>query len=54
MRTHGFGIMSTAINTFYKFIVKKFNIFSEFLYDDLIKNPLMQDKRYFSKNKNAL
>eukprot|EP00352_Strombidinopsis_acuminata_P005649 CAMPEP_0176351108 /NCGR_PEP_ID=MMETSP0126-20121128/9980_1 /TAXON_ID=141414 ORGANISM="Strombidinopsis acuminatum, Strain SPMC142" /NCGR_SAMPLE_ID=MMETSP0126 /ASSEMBLY_ACC=CAM_ASM_000229 /LENGTH=271 /DNA_ID=CAMNT_0017701459 /DNA_START=2625 /DNA_END=3440 /DNA_ORIENTATION=+ len=46
--------MSTAINTFYKFIVKKFNIFSEFLYDDLIKNPLMQERRFFNKNKDSL
>ena len=41
IKTHGIGILGTAINTFYKFLTKKFNIFSEFLYDEFIHNPLL-------------
>ena len=43
IKTHGVGVMGTVINTFYKFLVKKFNIFNEFLYDEFIHNPLMQE-----------
>ena len=41
IRTHGVGILATAINTVYKFLIKKFAVFSEFLYDDFIHNPLL-------------
>ena len=43
--------MGTVINTFYKFLVKKLNIFNEFLYDEFIHNPLMQEQRWYRKNK---
>jgi WASH complex subunit 7 len=43
IKTHGIGVMGTVVNTFYKFLVKKLNIFNEFLYDDFISNPLMQE-----------
>ena len=39
---------------FYKFLTKKFALFSEFLYDDNIKNPLLQEQRYFTTNKEKL
>jgi len=51
IKTHGIGVMGTVINTFYKFLVKKLNIFNEFLYDEFIHNPLMQEQRWFRKNK---
>jgi len=51
IKTHGVGVMGTVINTFYKFLVKKLNVFNEFLYDDFIHNPLMQEQRWFKKNK---
>ena len=51
IKTHGIGVMGTVINTFYKFLVKKLNIFNEFLYDEFIHNPLMQEQRFFKKNK---
>jgi hypothetical protein len=41
VKTHGVGILGTAINTFYKFLIKKFSAFSEFLYDEFIHNPLL-------------
>ena len=43
IKTHGVGILGTSINTIYKFLIKKFSVFSEFLYDDLIHNPLLQE-----------
>jgi WASH complex subunit 7 len=54
IKTHGVGILGTAINTIYKFLIKKFSIFSEFLYDDFIHNPLMQEQRFFNNNKEKL
>jgi WASH complex subunit 7 len=54
IKTHGIGVMGTVINTFYKFLVKKLNIFNEFLYDEFIHNPLMQEQRYYKKNKESL
>jgi len=54
IKTHGIGVMGTVVNTFYKFLVKKLNIFNEFLYDEFISNPLMQELRYYKKHKNDL
>ena len=54
IKTHGIGVMGTVINTFYKFLVKKLNIFNEFLYDELVHNPLMVEQRYYRKHKEAL
>lgn len=54
IKTHGVGILGTVINTFYKFVIKKFSIFSEFLFDEFIHNPLLQEQRYFLKNKEKL
>jgi len=34
--------------------VKKLNIFNEFLYDEFIHNPLMQEQRFYKKNKEKL
>lgn len=46
--------MGTVINTFYQFLVKKLNVFNEFLFDDFIRQPLMQEDRYWKKKKNKL
>ena len=54
IKTHGIGVMGTVINVFYKFLVKKLNVFNEFLYDDFIKNPLMQEDRFWKKKKTKL
>jgi WASH complex subunit 7 len=54
IKTHGIGVMGTVINTFYKFLVKKLNIFNEFLYDEFIHNPLMQEQRWYRKNKEKI
>lgn len=54
IKTHGIGVMGTVINTFYQFLVKKLNVFNEFLFDDFIRQPLMQEDRYWKKKKNKL
>ena len=40
IRQHGLGVLNTAVNFTYQFLAQKFNIFSQFLYDDYIKVPL--------------
>ena len=54
IKTHGVGILGSSIQTIYKFLIKKFSIFSEFLYDDNIKNPLLQEQRFYQNNKDKL
>jgi WASH complex subunit 7 len=47
IRTHGTGIMNTTVNFVYKFLGRKFYIFSQFLYDDHIKSRLIKDIRFY-------
>ena len=54
IRTHGTGIMNTAVNSTYQFLRKKFSIFSQFLYDEQIKSRLTKDLRFFRQNLSAL
>ena len=35
------GVLNTAVNFTYQFLAQKFNIFSQFLYDDYIKVPII-------------
>jgi WASH complex subunit 7 len=51
IRTHGTGIMNTTVNFTYQFLLKKFKVFSQFLYDDHIKSRLIKDIRYFKDNR---
>ena len=46
IRTHGSGIVNTAVNFTYQFLRKKFFVFSQFLFDEHIKSRLMKDGRY--------
>jgi len=54
IRTHGTGIMNTAINFTYHFMGRKLDTFSEFLFDDHIKSRLIKDIRWFKENKEKL
>ena len=49
IRTHGLGIMNTTINFTYQFLIRKFMIFPEFLYDDHIKSRLLKDIRWYKR-----
>lgn len=50
LRTHGTGIMNTAINFTYQFLRQKFYTFSQFLYDEQIKARLMKELRVLRGN----
>jgi WASH complex subunit 7 len=54
IRTHGIGIMNTTVNFVYKFLGKKFYIFSQFLYDDHIKSRLIKDARFYKESASKL
>lgn len=54
IRTHGTGIMNTAVNFIFQFLKRKFNIFSQFLFDDYIKSHLYRDVRYFKDHRTEL
>ena len=51
IRTHGMGIMNTTVNFTYQFLLKKFDIFSQFLFDEYIKSYLQKEKRWYKKHK---
>lgn len=40
IRQHGSGMMNTTVNFAYQFLAQKFNMFSQFLYDEYIKSYL--------------
>ncbi|CAF5005843.1 unnamed protein product, partial [Rotaria sp. Silwood1] len=54
IRTHGIGIMNTAVNFTYQYLRQKFYMFSQFLFDEHIKSRLMKDIKYFKENKDRL
>lgn len=54
IRTHGTGIMNTTVNFTYQFLVHKFELFSEFLFDDYIKSWLLKDIRHWRSEKQNL
>ncbi|KAJ0410707.1 hypothetical protein ATCC90586_008292 [Pythium insidiosum] len=51
IRTHGMGIMNTTVNFTYQFLTKKFDIFSQFLFDEYIKSYLQREKRWYRKHR---
>ncbi|ETV96488.1 hypothetical protein, variant 2 [Aphanomyces invadans] len=51
IRTHGMGILNTTVNFTYQFLNKKFDIFSQFLYDDYIKSFLKREVRWYKAHK---
>ncbi|TMW66090.1 hypothetical protein Poli38472_003855 [Pythium oligandrum] len=51
IRTHGMGIMNTTVNFTYQFLTRKFDIFSQFLFDEYIKSYLQREKRWYKKHR---
>lgn len=49
IRTHGAGIMSTAVNYTYQFLCSKLHVFSQFLYDEQVKSRLLKDISFFNE-----
>jgi len=54
LRTHGLGLINSTINTTYKLLAKKFQVFSQFLFDDHIFSQLVKDKKFFEANRDQL
>jgi WASH complex subunit 7 len=50
LRTHGSGIVNTAVNYVYQFLKKKFSTFSQFIFDERIKSRLAKDLKYYRDN----
>jgi len=51
LRQHGLGILNTTVNFTYQFLAQKFNVFSQFLFDEYIKGHLSKERRWFRKHK---
>ncbi|KAI2795690.1 hypothetical protein BLOT_016329 [Blomia tropicalis] len=47
IQTHGFGIINSTVNYAYQFLKKKFQILSQFLFEEHIKSRLIKDIRNF-------
>ncbi|KAG5477781.1 hypothetical protein LSCM1_05080 [Leishmania martiniquensis] len=45
IRTHGTGVMNTAVNYVYKYLLKKMAVLSHFLHDDYVHSHLLKDAR---------
>ena len=54
LKTHGLGLVNSTINTTYKLLTKRFQVFSQFLYDTHIWSQLNKDRKYFEGNKEGL
>jgi WASH complex subunit 7 len=51
IRQHGLGVLNTTVNFTYQFLSSKFQVFSQFLFDDYIKAYLSREHRWFKKHK---
>ena len=49
IRTHGAGIMSTAVNYTYQYLCSKLHLFSQFLYDEQVKSRLLKEVLFFKE-----
>ena len=53
IKQHGQGVVSTTINSTYKFLTKKIHLFCQFLFDDLLRGILVKECKWYAKNKNT-
>jgi len=51
IRTHGTGIMNTAVSVTFQYLKEKFHLFSQFLFDEMIKSKLFRDAHAFMEQK---
>jgi WASH complex subunit 7 len=51
IRTHGTGVMNTAVNYVYKCLLKKMAVLSHFLQDDYVRSHLLKDARVVRQRK---
>jgi hypothetical protein len=50
IRTHGTGITHTTINFVYQYLAQRFQVFSQFLFDDHIKSMLLKERNVVSSS----
>ena len=53
IQTHGFGILNTAVNHVYNFLKNKFNILSQFLFQEAIKSKLLKEARLLKESESG-
>lgn len=53
IQTHGFGILNTSVNYIYKFLKSKFNILSQFLFQEQIKSKLLKEIRNLKESEHG-
>lgn len=53
IKTHGFGIINTAVNFTYQFLKSKLYTFSQYLYEDPIKSRLIKDVKNLRETKDG-
>ena len=51
IRTHGTGVTHAVINSVYRYLAQRFQIFSQFLYEDHVKSLLQKEKQAHSEEK---
>jgi WASH complex subunit 7 len=52
IRQHGLGMLNTTVNFTYQFLAQKFNVFSQFIFDDYIRGHLSREARWYKKHRN--
>ncbi|KAH7727403.1 hypothetical protein AAVH_05063 [Aphelenchoides avenae] len=50
IKTHGVGLLNSTVNAAYQLLKKKFQAFSQFLYDEQIRAQLVKDIRFYRDN----
>lgn len=53
LRAHGSGIVNTTVNFTYQFLRKKFQVFSQFMFDQQIESRLLKEAKYIKELKNS-
>uniref|UniRef100_A0A6B2KX15 WASH complex subunit 7 central domain-containing protein n=1 Tax=Arcella intermedia TaxID=1963864 RepID=A0A6B2KX15_9EUKA len=51
IRTHGTGIMNTAVSVTFQYLKEKFYLFSQFLFDEMIKSQLYRDSHLLNEQR---
>ncbi|KAJ9449113.1 WASH complex subunit 7-like protein [Diplonema papillatum] len=51
IKTHGTGMMNTTVNFVFRFLASKFHVFSQFLFDDHVKSPLLRDIKWMDDHR---
>lgn len=53
LRAHGTGIVNTTVNFTYQFLRNKFQVFSQFMFDEQIKSRLIKETKFIEEQGDA-